>query len=774
MAAVRGTGDRASAASRLDAHRLLDCVDDAIMVLDTQLRVIYANAATQAFLGAGSGGPTGLDPSELVHADDLDEAVRAFATVAGQGTRCVARMRVRNGDDWRPVEVTFTDHCGDEHVGGVVLCFRNVTEEERYRESLRTQVELAQRNRLLHDQLRERQHFLSRLVRIQASISRRAPLREVLDSIVDGAHQLLGDPVIGLELQHPDDPDTLTLVAGHGLHDRHVRDHLLDRLGLGARAYATNRLAHSDDSRHDEGDGVSGTTGHCGIAVPIRRAGQAIGSLIVTTDRTDRVYSVAECEVLQSLADHAGLAIMDAQTVESVQEALTDALTGLPNRRLLVDRLRQSLGRSHRQGRPLAVMFVDLDGFKAINDGRGHGAGDRVLGEVARRIGAEIRVHDTAARLGGDEFVVLLEDADRAVAEDVAERLLDSISADIDLGDRAYALSATIGVALCDGTHSTPGVPEELLRRADIAMYSGKADGRNRVVFFEDWMGRAAEARAELEAELRRAVGDGSLQVAYQPVFHTSDGALHGFEALARWVSPSQGVVSPGEFIPLAARLGLAKRLDLCVLEQACAAIGSLGDAARYLELTVNLSPQHIDDVDLVDGVVDVLARTAMPANRLLLEITETDALRDPDGAVHRLQELRALGCRLAIDDFGTGYSSMTYLDRFPIDVVKIDRSFISTIDRSRRARRLTESVVDLAHSLGLEVVAEGVESAEQAEVVAHIGADLVQGFHYRRPGPESSLRALVDRHVAGQLDGDPMDQPTVNGADEPAPTSSR
>ncbi|MCB1000231.1 MAG: EAL domain-containing protein [Acidimicrobiales bacterium] len=782
MAVANGAGERSDGASRLDAHRLLDCVDDAILVLDPELRVIYANAATRDFLGPGSSEPTGLDPSQLVHTDDLDAAIGAFSTVVGRRTRCVARMRVRSGDDWRPVEVTFTDHCGDEHVGGVVLCFRNVTEEERYRESLRSQVELAQRNRLLHDQLRERQHFLSRLVRIQASISRRAPLHEVLDSIVDGAHQLLGDPVIGLELQHPDDPDTLTLVAGHGLHDRHVREHLLDRLGLGARAYATNRLAHSDECDdahghdahgHDAHD-ASGRTGHCGIAVPIRRAGQAIGSLIVTTDRTDRVYSVAECEVLQSLADHAGLAIMDAQTVESMHEAFTDALTGLPNRRLLVDRLRQSLGRSHRQDRPLAVMFIDLDGFKAINDGRGHGAGDRVLGEVARRIGAEIRVHDTAARLGGDEFVVLLEDADRAVAEDVAERLLDSISADIDLGDRAYALSATIGVALCDGTHATPGVPEELLRRADIAMYSGKADGRNRVVFFEDWMGRAAEARAELEAELRRAVGDGSLQVAYQPVFHTSDGALHGFEALARWVSPSQGVVSPGEFIPLAARLGLAKRLDLCVLEQACAAIGSLGDAARYLELTVNLSPQHIDDVDLVDGVVDVLARTAMPANRLLLEITETDALRDPDGAVHRLQELRALGCRLAIDDFGTGYSSMTYLDRFPIDVVKIDRSFISTIDRSRRARRLTESVVDLAHSLGLEVVAEGVESAEQAEVVAHIGADLVQGFHYRRPGPESSLRALVDRHVAGQLDGDPMDQPTVNGADEPAPTSSR
>ncbi len=764
MSEARGRAAGADEGRLLDAHQLLDCVEDAILVLAPDLSLVYANAAVSQFLDEGQ--PTGaFEPGDIVHPDDLEAALAAFVGVVGAGGRDVVRMRVRNGHDWRPVEVSLTDFTDRPQVGGVVLCFRNLTEEERYRESLRVQMDLANRNRVLHDQLRERQHFLARLVRIQASISRRAPLHEVLDAVVDGAHQLLGDPVIGIELQLGGRDDLLELVADRGLTTLDARSALLDDAGLAALAYRSNRLVHSDE--------VSSGAGRCGLAVPIRRAGQPIGSLVVTTDKTTRTYSVAECEVLQSLADHAGLAIMDAQTVESMNEALTDELTGLPNRRLLVDRLHQSLDRTAREGQSLALMFIDLDGFKAINDGRGHGAGDAVLVEVARRIGAEIRTHDIAARLGGDEFVVVLEEAERVVAEDVAERLLDALAADIDIGDRAYALSATIGVAIFDDTVPAGVGPEELVRRADIAMYSGKADGRNRVVFFEDWMGRAAEARAELEAELRRAVGDGSLQVAYQPVFVVSDGSLHGFEALARWVSPSQGVVSPAEFIPLAARLGLAKKLDLCVLEQACLAMGGLGDAARYLELTVNLSPQHIDDVDLVDGVIDVLARTAMPANRLLMEITETDALRDPDGAVTRLQSLRALGCRLAIDDFGTGYSSMTYLDRFPIDVVKIDRSFISTIDRSRRARRLTESVVDLAHSLGLEVVAEGVETAEQAEVVTMIGADLVQGFHYRRPGPESSLAPLVERH-ASRSEPIAGDQATVNGSDVQAAMSTR
>ncbi|MFN8020825.1 MAG: bifunctional diguanylate cyclase/phosphodiesterase [Acidimicrobiales bacterium] len=581
--------------ARLDALRLLDCVDDAIMVLDGSFALRYANAAVAEFLEPGTDETTAtLDPSRIVHPDDLCAAIETFAALAGTGDRSVIRLRVRSAEGWRPVEATLTDCTGDAGVGGVVICFRNLTAEERYRESLDAQMELA------------------------------------------------------------------------------------------------------------------------------------------------------------------------------LSAAMTDSLTGLPNRRLLVDRLGQSIERSRRTGQQVALMFVDLDGFKAINDGRGHEAGDRVLIEVARRIRAEIRGIDTAARLGGDEFVVVLEEADRRVADDVAERLLDSLARDFDLDDRAYALSATVGVAIHDGTDRHATTPEELVRRADIAMYSGKADGRNRVVFFEDWMGRAAEARAELEAELRRAVGDGTLQVAYQPVFRTADRGLHGFEALARWVSPTQGMVPPAEFIPLAARLGMARRLDLCVLEQACAAMVALGPAGHSLELTVNLAPQHIDDPDLVDGIVDVLHRTQMPPRRLLLEITETDALRDPDGAVERLQALRALGARLAIDDFGTGYSSMTYLDRFPIDVVKIDRSFIAAIDRSRRARRLTESVVDLAHSLGLEVVAEGVETAEQAEVVTLVGADLVQGFHYRRPGPERAMQTLVRRQAAGT-----PQPPTTTATPQPAATSN-
>jgi diguanylate cyclase (GGDEF)-like protein len=720
----------------IDALRLLDCVDDAILVLAEDFSVRYANRAVAGFAAPGTSSDAVLDPAMLVHPDDLVLALEGFARVVGTGDRHVERMRVREGDGWRPVEATLTDCSADPGVRGVVICFRNLTEEERYRESLHAQIELAHRNRTLHDQLRERQHFLSRLVRIQASISRRAPLAEVLGAIVDGAHQLLGDPVIELHLES--DGGALALEASHG-----VTATSQGGVGnaLGALAHRTNRLVHADALS----DQHAGAARAAGVAVPIRRAGRPIGSLTVTAERPDRVYSVAECEVLESLADHAGIAIMDAQTVESMNEALTDELTGLPTRRLLVERLQESLDRSGRSGHALALMFIDLDGFKAINDGRGHVAGDAVLVEMARRITASLRPQDVAARLGGDEFVVVIEDTDRANADDVADRMLDAIGDDIGIGDRAYVVSATIGVALVDARTEPAIDADELIRRADIAMYSGKADGRGRVVFFEDWMGRAAEARTELEAELRRAVGDGSLQVAYQPVFRTGDGSVHGVEALARWVSPTQGVVPPAEFIPLAARLGLARRLDRCVLEQACAAMVALGDAGRSLELTVNLSPQHIDAPDLVDGIVEVLARTGMPAHRVLLEITETDALRDPAGAAERLRRLRAKGLRLAIDDFGTGYSTMTYLDQFPIDVVKIDRSFIAGLHRGRRARQLTASIVDLAHSLGLIVVAEGVETPEQALTVRRLGADLVQGYHFQRPGPESSLRGLLD-----------------------------
>jgi diguanylate cyclase (GGDEF)-like protein len=587
---------------------------------------------------------------------------------------------------------------------------------------------------------------LSRLVRIQASISRRAPLTEVLAAIVEGVHQLVGDPVITLHVQGTRDHDRLVLVAQHGIPDASVRRSQSADEGIGGHAYRENRVVHSSNLRSDEpaGTALAGLDVDHGIAVPIRRAGQAIGSITVATPRPGREYSAAEREVLESLADHAGIAIMDAQTVESMNEALTDPLTGLPNRRLLIDRLRQSIDRANRYDRPVAVLFIDLDGFKAINDGRGHAAGDAVLVEMARRIGAAIRTHDTAARIGGDEFVVMLEETNRFRAQEVADRILTSLAESVVVQDRQHVVSATIGVAMID--HDDRGVvdADELVRRADIAMYRGKAGGRSQVVFFEDRMEREVEARTELEAELRNAVASDRIDVAFQPVYRTADDTLHSVEALARWFSPTQGIVPPNDFIPLATQLGLVPRLDRCVMERACRALLALGAAAHGVTLNVNLSPPHIDAPDLVAGIADVLDRTGMPPDRVVLEITETDALRDPEGAVQRLRELKQLGVQLAIDDFGTGYSSLTYLERFPIDVVKIDRDFIAALTRGGRARHLTESMIQLAHSMGMQVVAEGVETAEQAAVVVELGADLSQGYFHRRPMPESELAALL------------------------------
>jgi diguanylate cyclase (GGDEF)-like protein len=730
---------------RLNAHRLLDCVDDAILVLSPSLDVVYANAALADFTG-----PVLPDESahvaSLIHPDDALDALHGFEQVVHSGERAVLRFRVREADGWRPIEATFTNRLADADVGGIVVCFRNLTAEERYRESLSIQLELAERNRALHEQLRERQHFLSRLVRIQASISRRAPLNEVLGAIVEGVHQLVGDPVITLQVQEVRDHDRLVLLASHGVPDASVRRSQSAEHGIAGQAYRENCVVHCADPPVDdvEHTALADLDVRNGVSVPIRRAGQAIGALTVATSNPGRVYSAAEREVLESLADHAGIAIMDAQTVESMKEALSDPLTGLPNRRLLIDRLRQSIDRAQRYDRPVAVLFIDLDGFKAINDGRGHAAGDAVLVEMARRIGAAIRTHDTAARIGGDEFVVMLEETNRFRALEVAERLLHSLAQTVVIHERPHVVSATIGVAMIDQDERGVVDAEELVRRADIAMYRGKAGGRGQVVFFEDRMEREVEARTELESELRHAVASCQIDVAFQPVYRTSDLSLHSVEALARWFSPAQGVVSPAEFIPLATQLGLIPRLDRCVMIRACRALLALGAAADGVLLNVNLSPPHIDAPDLVDGIADFLQLTGMPASRIVLEITETDALRDPEGAVLKLRELKRLGVHLAIDDFGTGYSSLTYLERFPIDTVKIDRDFISALARGGRARHLTESMIQLAHSMGMQVVAEGVETAEQAAIVVELGADLSQGYFHRRPMPESELAELL------------------------------
>ena len=606
--------------SDFDVCTLLDCVDDAIIVVDDDFRFTYANNAARDFLGTSlvaTIDQAGTAPLDLVHPDDVQHVAERFAEiVADDNGRGTLRLRVREGENWRPVEALLTNRREIPGINGVVVCFRNLTQEERLRSNLETQLQLDQHNRALRSELQERQRFLSRLVRIQSSISRRAPLDDVLVAIVDGTTQLFGETVVSLRLRDPSDPSRLVLVASHG------RDKELPQLssssdfGIGGQAYRENRSIvienYADSSNSTQvllDQGLKAA-----MAVPVRSDGVTVGSLSVGT-LWPQTFSDTEREMLEILAEHAGIALLDANSRESVRLALTDHLTGLPNRRLFLDRLTQGIEHSRREGHPLAVLFIDLDGFKAINDGRGHAAGDGVLKEVVRRIERTIERDGSAARLGGDEFVVMLEKCDLARAATSADDIARAIRAPLRFGRRRFYVGATIGVAMVDGEHVDA---EELLRQADIAMYRGKREGRNKVVIFEPSMEQAVIARAELEAELRRGIRSRAIYAVFQPVVDLRTGTVTSVEALARWTSATQGPIAPTRFVELAEQMNMVAELDLAMIESSCRLIRDVVDPVtqRPVSLSVNLSPQHLDHLDVVEGLLGVLHDEDFPAAR--------------------------------------------------------------------------------------------------------------------------------------------------------------
>jgi diguanylate cyclase (GGDEF)-like protein/PAS domain S-box-containing protein len=424
-------------------------------------------------------------------------------------------------------------------------------------------------------------------------------------------------------------------------------------------------------------------------------------------------------------------------------QAFHDVLTGLANRSLFRDRLGHALARASRGALPTAVLYLDIDDFKAVNDRLGHGEGDRLLVIVGERLVTATRAGDTVARLGGDEFAVIVEETDPAEAPRAAERILRALAQPFELGGRPTSVRASIGVAIHD---VDGGDADELLRRADIAMYAAKARGGDGHAVYEARLYEATVTRMESKADLQGALQRGELRVAYQPIVDMESGAILGAEALMRWEHPERGPIPPSDFIPLAEESGLIIELGRWILETACRQTRDWQDATGRFDLTisVNLSGRQIADADLVADVARVLATTGLEPSCLTLEITETTLVRDVDTTIAAFRALKALGVRLAIDDFGTGYSSLSYLRQFPIDILKIDRSFVASLDEGSDSSALVRSILNLSATLRLDTVAEGIETAEQWHALESLGATRGQGYLFARPMAPTEMGGLL------------------------------
>ena len=440
--------------------------------------------------------------------------------------------------------------------------------------------------------------------------------------------------------------------------------------------------------------------------------------------------------------------------------ALHDALTNLPNRALVLERVRHALALSQRHtSYKFAVLFIDLDEFKVFNDSLGHAAGDALLIQIAGRLTVSIRSADTVsrpvqmkdpstfvsvARLGGDEFTVLLEDIkDCGDAIRVAERIQERLKIPFVVEGQEVVITASIGIAFCATSYINP---EDLVRDAEIAMYRAKREGKARCQVFDNAMHTLAVKRLQLETDLRRALELGEFRVHYQPIVSLESGQIAGFEALSRWQRP-EGLLSPAHFIQIAEQTGIILPMNRLLLREACLQLRAWHlqfPSDPPLTMSVNITPKEFAQPDLADQIGAILVEVGIDPGSINVEITETIAMADPQRSSLLLSELKALGVHMSIDDFGTGYSSLSRLQGFPVDTLKIDRTFISKIDTDRETRKIVRIIIMLAHNLGLKVVAEGAETAEQVSLLKQLKCELVQGYFFARPGDNEAAQAFL------------------------------
>ncbi|MCU7729020.1 EAL domain-containing protein [Actinoplanes sp. KI2] len=548
--------------------------------------------------------------------------------------------------------------------------------------------------------------------------------KEYTDSILANA----GDGIVGVD---PDGRITLANPAAGRIAGRDV-----DGL-LGEDARATLRILGDDGSagEDDESEGTlrrpDGSTVRVAYTISrVVKDGVRLGAVVVLRD-------VSRQRALERDLRH---------------QALHDGLTGLPNRKLFLDRLDHAMRHARVPEDSKAVLYLDLDGFKKVNDSLGHNAGDELLRTTAERLVAALRPQDTVARLGGDEFAVLLEDADRPTVEALAQSCLDALNQPFLVQGRNAVVSVSIGVV--------PGLAgygdaDEVLRNADVAMYAAKARGKGCFQVFESQMHEQLLDRLDIESRLRDAVHRGELRLHLQPVVDLTSRQVAGVEALVRWQDPERGLQQPGAFIPLAEETGLITEIDRWVLFEACLVVKQWQDRdpdGAPAWVSVNLSAANLDEPDLIDRVAYALATTGLSPYSLVLELTETLLMRDLAATCAQLEELRDLGVKIAIDDFGTGYSSLGYLRDIPVDVLKVDRTFVDGMEANVPQQELVSAVIQLGHNLGLKVVAEGVETEHQLRLLDQLGARYAQGYYLGRPGPADQLSTNTATERAGTV----------------------
>ncbi|MDH3755937.1 MAG: EAL domain-containing protein, partial [Acidimicrobiia bacterium] len=719
-------------ASDLRNRSLVDHSPDVVTIHDEEGNVSWVSESIGQ-LGWSADDFSRSPIAAFVHADDRDEFREVYDRLAQQpGHMERIEVRVRRRDNsWRWIELIMVNRLSDPAIRGMVVSQRDISERRQSSDSLASraaqQSGVAQLGRFALEgadpsSLAEAAtHIISQTLEVETCELFRALDDDGLLAL-EAATGAAADEVDQLTL--PIDSSSqagYTMTIGEPVTSEHLRDELRFR-----------------QSRHGRAANMTS-----GISVVLNGRNRRYG-VMVAQSCTPRSFSADDTTFLQSVANALALALERRGVEDEARHAaLHDSLTELPNRVLFLDRLRMAIDQARTRGGKLGVLFIDLDHFKVINDSLGHRAGDELLRGVANQLRGTLRPGDTVARFGGDEFTILCE---RIPGENDAEIIADRVRTALDepfqLEGNHVKVTASVGITVVNPSADSTVDADAVLRDADAAMYRAKDAGRSRYAMFDDSMRLRAVNRLRTESELRMALQRDELRLFYQPIVSLRTGHVVGVESLARWAHPTRGLLDPAHFIPIAEETDLIDDLTHWALTEACrqTRLWNTTGGVGTVMVTVNLSARQLERPDLISMISDVTTSERVKPSWLCLEMTETVLMRDISTSMTALWALKESGLCLAVDDFGTGYSSLAYLKRLPVDILKIDRSFVDGVGKDREDRAIVATIVNLAHTLGIVALGEGVEDHGQLNALRDLGCDLAQGFHLSVPRPPEGV----------------------------------